>query len=185
MIISLWCKIYEKMKQTKCTFVIREVQKYSHHHHPHHHYYTRLEKVLLVGASTVAFIMFYVYGQNPITDGKGTEPSACVTELCSYMYCKVIWEGDAHVTRVLGMGMPISLSHRSAIGQFFSLSPVTDPEVFAKVQFSSVGPVKWRNCMKFGTRWTFRHREVTYGDHSPCPCWTALDIAAPRHFEAR
>lgn len=78
------------MKQTKCTFVIREVQKYSHHHHPHHHYYTRLEKVLLVGASTVAFIMFYVYGQNPITDGKGTEPSACVTELCSYMYCKVI-----------------------------------------------------------------------------------------------
>lgn len=77
------------MKQTKCTFVIREVQKYSHHHHDHHHYYIRLEKVLLVGASTVAFIMFYVYRQNPITDSKGTEPSACVTELCSYMYCRV------------------------------------------------------------------------------------------------
>ena len=74
------------MKQTKCTFVIREVQKYSHHHH---HYYIRLEKVLLVGASTVAFIMFYVYTQNAITDSKGTEPSACVTELCSYMYCRV------------------------------------------------------------------------------------------------
>ena len=112
-------------------------------------------------------------------------PGTLTLTLTLTQIAKVIWEGDAHITRVLGMGMPISLSHRSAIGQFFSLSPVTDPEVFAKVQFSSVGPVKWRNCMKFGTRSTFRHGEVTYGDHSPCPCWTALDIAAPRHFEAR
>lgn len=77
------------MKQTKCSFVIREVQKYSHNHHHHHYYYIRLEKVLLVDASTVAFIMFYVYRQNLITDSKGTEPSACLTELCSYMYCRV------------------------------------------------------------------------------------------------
>ena len=36
--------------------------------------------------------MFYVYRQNLITDhvhSKGTEPSACLTELCSYVYCEV------------------------------------------------------------------------------------------------
>ena len=36
------------------------------------------------------------------------------------------------------MGMPISLSHRSAVGQFFSLPPVTDLKVFAKVQSAQV-----------------------------------------------
>ena len=79
------------MKQTKCTFVIRGVQKNSrnHHHHHHHHYYIRLENVLLADARTVTFIMFYAYRQNLITDSKGTEPSACLTELCSYMYCRV------------------------------------------------------------------------------------------------
>lgn len=40
----------------------------------------------LVDARTVAFMMFCVYRQNLITDSKGTEPSACLTELCTYMY---------------------------------------------------------------------------------------------------
>ena len=67
--------------------------------------------------------------------------------------------GDTHITRVLGIGVPISLFHRhfrnvegnwsrnafriflgsllgksrSAIGQFFPLFPLTVPEVFEKV----------------------------------------------------
>ena len=43
----------------------------------------------LVDARTVAFMMFCVYRQNLITDSKGTEPSACLTELCTYMYYRV------------------------------------------------------------------------------------------------